>query len=152
MSGGNLLDALFVFWAYLFHIILVIHFALRKWRFDTAMRYGPIVYALSIPAVVISILLVLGGKDWFLWLSGFMHLIWAVYGYSVEYLKRIEWRNPIRWQIFAPYMFLYLATIMFYWWPLGRISRPLWYAYAALFIVSTMLNVTSHRNPEMKGV
>lgn len=152
MAGGDLLDALFVIWAYLFQIVLVIHFALRKWRFDTAMRYGPIVYALSIPAVVISILLVLGGKAWFLWLSGFMHLIWAVYGYSVEYLKRIEWRNPIRWQIFAPYVFLYLVTIMFYWWPLGRISRPLWYAYAALFIVSTMLNVTSHRNPEMKGV
>lgn len=152
MAGGDLLDALFAIWAFLFQIVLVIHFALRKWRFDTAMRYGPIVYALSIPAVVISILLVLGGKDWFLWLSGFMHLIWAVYGYSVEYLKRIEWRNPIRWQIFAPYVFLFLATIMFYWWPLGRISRPLWYAYAALFIVSTMLNVTSHRNPDMKGV
>ena len=146
MFGLESLEVLFVIWAFLFQIILIMHFALRKWHFDIAMRYGPIVYALSLLAVVVSIILLLGGKTWSLWMSGFIYLIWALYGYTVEYVKRIEWRNPIRWPIFGPYVFLYLATVMFYWWPLGLVSKPLWYVYGILFIVSTMLNVTSHKD------
>ena len=41
--------ALFVFTAFLFQMVLIVHFALRKWRFETAIRYGPIVYGLSVP-------------------------------------------------------------------------------------------------------
>lgn len=145
MFGLDNLETLFMVSAFLFQIVLTIHFALRKWRFDLAMRYGPIVYTLSVPAVAVSILLLLGGETWSLWLSGFIYLVWAIYGYTVEYVKKIEWRNPICWPIFGPYVFLYLATVMFYWWPLGLVSKPLWYVYAVLFIVSTTLNVTSHK-------
>ena len=38
MNITQLLDLLFVFNALLFQVILITHFALRKWRFDTAMR------------------------------------------------------------------------------------------------------------------
>lgn len=151
MFGLENLDALFVIWAILFQVILIVHFALRKWRFDIAVRYGPIVYALSIPAFVISIILLLGGKSWSLWLGGFIYLIWAFYGYSIEYVKKIQWRNPVRWSILVPYVFLYLATVMFYWWPLGLINRPLWFVYAVLFVISTVLNITSHKHPGKKG-
>jgi hypothetical protein len=150
MFGLESLDALFVIWAFLFQIILIIYFALRKWRFEAAMRYGPIVYALSIPAVAISIILLVGGKMWSLWLGGFIYFVWAVYGYFVDYVRKIQWRDPIHWQVFGPYVLLYLATVMFYWWPLAHIRRPLWYVYATLFIISTMLNVTSHKNPAVK--
>jgi hypothetical protein len=50
--------------------------------------------------------------------------------------------------LFGPYIVLYLATVMFYWWPLALIYKPLWYAYAILFIVSTILNITSHQEKE----
>jgi hypothetical protein len=145
------LVVLFVIWAFLFQIALIIHFALRKWRFDLAMRYGVIVYALGIPAAVISILLLFGGSSWSLWMGGFICLIWGVYGYWVDYVKKIQWRIPPRWPVFSPYIFLYLATIMLYWWPLGLISRPLWYAYTVLFVISTALNATSHKVPGVEG-
>jgi hypothetical protein len=145
MFGLDHLDALFVISAFLFQIALIIHFALRKWRFDLAMRYGPVVYALGIPAAFVSFLILLGGKSWTLWLGGFLFLTWAIFGYTVEYVKRIEWRDPIRWSIFGPYIFLYLATVMFYWWPLAPLYKPSWYAYAMLFMVSTILNLTSHK-------
>ncbi len=51
----------------------------------------------------------------------------------------------MRMSIAGPYVFLYLATVMFYWWPLALVSKPLWYVYAFLFMISTILNVTSHR-------
>ncbi len=145
------LEILFVVWAFIFKIVLIIYFALRKRNFDIAMRYGWVVYALSVSAVVVSILLLLGGKTWSLWIGGFIYLIWGIYGYTVEYAKGIHWWNPIHWPIFGPYVFLYLATIMFYWWPLGLVSRPLWYVYAVLFIVSTTLNVTSHKGSKYRS-
>jgi hypothetical protein len=148
MIGLDCLEGSFVIWAFLFQIILVIHFTLRKWRFDIAMRYGPIVYALGIPAAVLSVILLLGGKTWSLWIGGFIYLVWGIYSYWVEYVRKIQWRNPPRWTIFGPYIFLYLATIMFYWWPLALFSRPLWIAYAVLFVISTVLNTTSHKRLE----
>jgi hypothetical protein len=145
MLGTDILESLFVVSAFLFQVILIIHFALRKWRFDLAIRYGPFVYALSFPATIVSIYLLLGGKTWSLWIGGFIYLIWGIYGYLVEYTKRIEWRNPIRWPVFGPYIVLYLSTVMFYWWPLALIYKPLWYVYGILFLTSTILNVTSHK-------
>lgn len=138
------LEVLFVATAFLFQLVLIVHFALRKWRFDTAIRYGPLVYALSLAAFAVSLRLLLGGKPWSLWLGGVLYLVWAIYGYTVEYVKKIEWRAPIRWPIFGPYVFMYLATVMFYWFPLALVHKPLWYGYAALFVVSTFLNMTSH--------
>ena len=85
------------------------------------------------------------GKPWSMWLAGLIFLVWAVYGYTVEYGKEIQWRTPIRWSIFLPYVLLYLATVMFYWFPLALIWKPLWYIYAGLFVISTILNVTSHQ-------
>lgn len=149
--GLDRLEILFIFWAFLFQIILILHFALRKWRFDIAFRYGPIVYALGVPAAALSVLLLLGGKTWSLWIGGFIYLIWGIYGYSVEYVRRVKWRNPVRWEIFGPYICLYLATIMFYWWPLAIINKPLWFVYAVLFVFATILNITSHTGPQANG-
>ncbi len=138
-------EIMFLIAAFLFQIILIIHFSLRKWKFDLAIRYGPIVYAISVPAAVISAIIWLSGKEWYFGVSGFTFLIWAAYGYYTEYIKQIEWRNSLRWSTLGPYVTLYLATVMFYWWPLAFIYIPLWYGYAVLFLISTYLNVTSHQ-------
>jgi hypothetical protein len=148
MPGLDALQILFVVCAFLFQIILIIHFGLRKWKFPLAMRYGRIVYALGLPAAAASGFLLRGGMAWSLWLGGFLCLIWGVFGFTVEYVLRIEWRSPIRWSIFGPYVFLYLATVMFYWFPLALVWKPLWYVYAFLFVISTVLNVTSHKKQE----
>ena len=145
MFGADILETLFVISAFLFQVILIIHFALRKWRFALAMRYGWIVYLLGFPAAALSLFILLAGKSWYLWLSGFIYLVWAIYGYSVEYVRGIQWRSPINWSVLGPYLILYLATVMFYWWPLALIYKPLWYIYAVLFVTSTILNVTSHQ-------
>ena len=138
-------DTLFVVWAFTLQIILIIHFAIRKRFFENyTVKYGWIMYALSVPAVVISVLLLLSGKSWSFWLGGFLFLIFAAFGYYIDYIKQIPWRNPIVPRVMFPYVTLYLSTVMFYWWPLGLIDRRLWFAFLALFIISTILNITSH--------
>jgi hypothetical protein len=147
MRSADSYEILFILCAILFQVILIIHFSLRKWQFNLAIRYGPFVYALGILAATISILMLMGGMTWHYWMGGFIYLAWGIYGYWIEYVRKIEWRNPIRWSIFGPYITMYLATVMFYWWPLALIYKPLWYIYALLFIISTFLNVSSHKKP-----
>jgi hypothetical protein len=137
---------LFLVNAFLLQIILIIHFSLRRWRFEPAMRYGWIVYALSIPYAIASLFILRSGKTWALWLGGFIYLVWAIYGYIVDYNKKIEWRKSLRWSFLVPYIILYLASVMFYWWPLALVYKPLWYVFAILFIISTYLNISSHNN------
>ena len=145
MFGLDNLDTLFVVWAFFFQIVLIMHFAVRKKYFESyTKKYGWLVYALCFPAALISIILLLGGKTLSFWLGGFLFLIYAAYGYWIDYIKQIPWRNPLRKDIMFPYVTLYLTTVMFYWWPLGMLSRPLWFVFAVLFVIGSILNITSH--------
>jgi hypothetical protein len=136
---------LYVINAFLFQIVLCVHFTLRKWRLAIAIRHGWMVYALSIPSALVSVILLVTGKAWYYWLAGFLYLVWGVYGYLLEYiLKNQSWRSPFHWKVGGSYVILYLAAVMFYWWPLVRIYKPLWYIAACLFLFATILNVSSH--------
>ena len=137
-------DTLFVIWAFIFQVCLIALFAIRKSNLDLILKYGWIFYLLCIPALIISINMIRGGKPFSFWLAGFIFVVWAILGFTAEYVFKIQWRNPIVWAIFVPYVILYLGTIMFYWFPVGMLNRPLWYLYAVLFAVSTYLNITSH--------
>ena len=139
------LDWLFICWAFFLQLVLILHFAMRKRFYESyTMRYGWLVYALSIPSILISLVLLTGGKSWSFYLGGFIFLIYAAYGYRVDYVKKIQWRKPLIPRIMYPYVSLYLATLMFYWWPLGILNLQLWIAFGILFIIGTILNVTSH--------
>jgi hypothetical protein len=143
--GLDKLDTLFVIWAFFLQTVFIVHFAIRKHFFESyTQKFGWIVYALCIPAAVISIILLLGGKSWSFWLGGFLFLIYATFGYWIDYVKGIKWRNPLRMDIMFPYVTLYLSTIMFYWWPLALLYRPLWFVFGGLFVIGTILNITSH--------
>lgn len=145
MFGLDPHDTLFVLWAFFLEIVLVIHFAIRKPFYETYTRkIGWMVYALSIPGIAVSLVLLIEGKSWSFWLGGFLYLIFAGYGYWIDYHKAIPWRKPLRKEIMFPYVTLYLASIMFYWWPLAVLYRPLWFVFGFLFVISTILNITSH--------
>lgn len=145
MFGLDKLDTLFVIWAFFLQTVFIVHFAIRKRFFESyTQKFGWIVYALCFPAAVISLFLLLGGKSWSFWLGGFLFLIYAAFGYWIDYVKGIQWRNPLRMDIMFPYVTLYLGTIMFYWWPLALLYRPLWFVFGGLFVIGTILNITSH--------
>ncbi|MBL6981621.1 MAG: hypothetical protein ISR58_10585 [Anaerolineales bacterium] len=144
MFGLDKTDSLFVFWAFVMQFCLILLFAIRKTNLDFILKYGWIFYLLSIPAVIVSIIMLRGGKGFTFWIGGFIFLVWAIFGYIVEYRFGIKWRDPIVVSILIPYVLLYLGTIMFYWFPLGILGRPLWYFYGVLFALGTYFNITSH--------
>jgi hypothetical protein len=137
---------LFVIWSFSVQLLLILHFALRKWRFDPYIpKYGWLFYLLGIPALIISLILASSAWSWSFWVGGILQFVFSIYGIVVEYVRRVEWRNPLRWPVAGPYLTLYLGMIMFYWWPLGLIDRRLWIAYTVLFLASTALNISSHK-------
>jgi hypothetical protein len=145
MSGLDPLDTLFVIWAFFLQIVLIFHFAIRKPLYDSyTLKFGWLVYALCVPSAAVSLVILFGGKSWSFWLGGFLFIAFAAYGYWIDYVKRINWRKPLRKDIMFPYVTLYLGTIMFYWWPLGLLSRPLWIAFGILFVIGSILNLSSH--------
>jgi len=139
------LDKLYVIWAYTLLIILILHFAVRQAFFETyTLKYGWLVYALCIPAVIISIILMRGGKSWHFWLGGFLFLLFAIFGYYVDYIAQIQFRAPFQASVGIPYVLLYMGMLMFYWWPLWPMSRLLWGGYTILYVIAMVVNIRSH--------
>jgi len=135
---------LFVITSLVIQATLVIFFALRKWDFPLAMAVGWVVYALAVPAVAVSVILIRAQRPWYLWIAGLLYGLWAILGVLVDNVLRVQWRAPILSSVFVPYLLLYIGSMMFYWWPLARIHRPSWFIYTLLYILSTLLNVMSH--------
>ena len=144
MAGLGNLDKLYIGWSFFFHLALIAVFAVRKVNLEAILKHGWIFYMLSIPAVVVSVIIMRGGKPFSFWFAGFTFLVWAIFGYIVEYQLKIDWRGELVWPILIPFVLLYLTTVMFYWWPVAQLYKPLWYVYAAFFLIGTYLNVTSH--------
>lgn len=141
----------YVIAAFSVQLVLIAHFAVRKWALERAIKYGFVVYILGLVYAYLSASLVEGGAHWGFWVGGVIYLAWGVFGLVVEYGKGIQWRNPPRWPILIPYITLYLAMVMFYWLPLASIARWMWFAQGALFLVSTALNLASHGEPNQEA-
>ncbi len=151
MPGLSGLETAYVLFAFFLQLVLIIHFAVRRLSLATAVRYGPLVYALGVPAVLLSMAQASAGEPWYLWLAGVLFGLFALFGYLVEYVYAINWRSPIVWPVLVPYVILYLGAICFYWWPLATIDRRLWFAYTGLFMLSTVLNIISHEEAPGKS-
>ena len=139
-------DRLFIVTAFLIQLVLLAYFVFRKVNFDAALQWGWIVYAMAVPALVVTFVMIRAGKPWVFWVGGLLFTAWAILGYIVDIARPVAWRSPPLLPVFIPYVLLYLGAQMFYWFPVGMLERSLWYLFAFLFVVSTYFNVTSH-NP-----
>jgi hypothetical protein len=88
--------------------------------------------------------LILGGQSWRLYAGPLLLALWAALGAAVDLWRRIEWRTPIRWSVFVPYVALYFWAQMFLWWPLWDLSRAAWACFLVLFVANTALNIRGH--------
>jgi hypothetical protein len=147
MVNGAVLT-IFATFALASQAILLAFFASRRWFPAVAGRFGLVAYAFGILGVVAGAWLVKSGAPWQVYAGPFIYAVWAAFGAWADLFRRVEWRRPIRWSVFGPYLTLYLAAQMFLWWPLWTYWRPGWFVYLVLFIANTGLNLQGHFGPE----
>jgi hypothetical protein len=144
MFEQNVLQILFVAFAFISQALLIFNFATLKWKPTIQRKWGWIVYAAGLIALPLAILFLIREQTRYFWLAFALFTIWAMFGYVIDTLRPINWRNPIRWQIFVPYLVLYISTQFAFWIPLWFIWPGYWIIYAVLYTMSTVLNISTH--------
>ncbi|MGE5248872.1 MAG: hypothetical protein ACM3QS_01560 [Bacteroidota bacterium] len=144
MFTQDTLPILFTAYAFLAQMLLIFNFAALRWRPRIQQRWGWIVYTTGLFALPLGILFLAAGQRWYLGLAFVLLAVWAAFGYTVDILRPVRWRQPIHWQIFAPYVLLYISAQFAFWIPLWFIGPGYWIFYAMLYTISTALNVSMH--------
>ena len=125
-------------------VVLLAYFALRRLRPELADRYGWLAYGFGLFGLPISLWLLATGSPWEAFSGPILFAAWAGFGGWADTPARGEWRQPIRWTVFGPYVLLYVAAQMFMWWPLWDRSFVVWLVYLELFAANTVLNLAGH--------
>lgn len=147
MIGQPELKVAFAIFALAVQGILAAHFAAYRWRPALHRQWGWLAYAISLPGLALGGLCWLGHLPWVYWLAPALLAAWAALGYTVDLWRPVNWRVPLRWSIFVPYLALYLAAQFAYWIPLWSIGLGYWIAYTILYAVNTALNIPTHFGP-----
>jgi hypothetical protein len=124
--------------------VLVLFFAARRWCPRAAERHGWIAYAFAGLGLPLGAWLIFGGQSWRLYVGPVLLALWAALGAVVDLWRRIEWREPIKWSVFVPYVALYFWAQMCLWWPLWDLWRAAWLGFLVLFVANTALNIRGH--------
>lgn len=147
MFSQSAQQTLFVAFAFISQALLIFNFAAYKWKPGIQKKWGWIVYAFGWLALPLGLYFRAGGGPWYSWLACGLFAAWAIFGYIVDILRPINWRDPVRWQILVPYLVLYISAQFAFWIPLWLIWPGYWMIYAVLYTISTVLNISNHSRP-----
>jgi len=142
---NDTLQALFVVFAFLMQVLLIINFVARNWKPSFERKYGWLIYAMGIPGITLGILFLVGDQPWYIVAAPFVYSIWGAFGYFVDIYRPVQWRSPSRWSVFIPYVALFMASQFFFWIPLWYVGLGYWITYTAMYVINTGLNIYSHR-------
>jgi hypothetical protein len=147
-----MLDTIYVVVVLALQAILIIYFALRRWRAPFAFRIGRAIYALGVPLAVGAVVMALAGRPWYLWVGGLVYALWGLLGNKVDVGRPLQWHEPICPFPFNGYVLLFLVYEMFFGWSLGSLWKPGWAIFAPLFVLAAALNLISRAAPEAEFV
>ena len=137
--------ALFVAFAFLAQILLLLDFTARNLRPALEIKYGWIVYATAIPGLVLGVLNLATDQPWYMVTAPLVYCAWGAFGFYVDRYRPVEWRSPPRWSVLVPYVVLFIASQFAFWIPLWYVGRGYWLAYSAFYVLNTGLNLYSHK-------
>jgi hypothetical protein len=110
MFEQNVLQTLFVAFAFISQALLIFNFAALGWKPHLHQKRGSIVYASGLVAFPLGIQFRSSPQARYFWFAFGLFKIWPMLGYFIDILRPINWRDPIRWQIFVPYVVLYISA------------------------------------------
>jgi len=97
------------------------------------LGYG--IVTLAAPAALALVAFIHTRAGWRHWIGPAAFLMFVAYMVLVEYIWRIEFRSPMRYDILVPYLVLFFGSILLMGLPMFRINRRLW----LVTVVTTIL-------------
>jgi len=104
------------------NIIISSIFVLRVKKPELERVLGILYISLGIPTLIITIFNLYFQREWWYWVYPIIFLIFIVFELIIDYIKKIEFRNPRNNRILVPYLILYYISILLMWgltWTLG---------------------------------
>lgn len=97
------------------------------------LGYG--IVALAVPAVLAIVAFIRARAGWRHWIGPATFLAFILLMVVVEYIWRVEFRSPMRYDILVPYLVLFFGSILWMGLPMFRMNRRLW----LVTVVTTVL-------------
>jgi len=95
--------------------------------------YG--IVALAVPAVLALVAFIRARAGWRQWIGPTAFLAFIMLMVVVEYIWKVEFRSPMRYDILVPYLVLFFGSILLMGLPMFRMNRRLW----LVTVVTTVL-------------
>ncbi|MFW9828608.1 MAG: hypothetical protein ACFFEY_13535 [Candidatus Thorarchaeota archaeon] len=118
------LDLIIFFIINLANIIISLIFISRVKRPELEHILGIFFISNGIPILIILIINIFYQRDWWFWLFPLIYLLFICYEFIFDYIKKVEFRNPINKKILIPYLILYYVSIILMWgltWTIGTL-------------------------------
>ena len=108
---------------------------------------GRVMIGLAIPAIVALVAFVRAGAGWRHWIGPGVYLAFVALMIVVEYVWRVEFRSPMRYDVLVPYLVLFFGGILLMGLPMFRLNRPLWLVTvgATILLLGSMVLAMSKR-------
>lgn len=104
------------------NLIISTIFIIRVKKPGMEHSIGILYVGLGIPTLIIIISNIYFQREWWFWVYPLLFLIFITFELIVDYIKKIEFRNPRNIRILVPYLLLYYISIVLMWgltWTLG---------------------------------
>jgi len=103
------------------------------------LGYG--IVTLALPAALTIVAFIREKSGWRQWIGPAAFLIFVIFMILVEYIWKVEFRSPIRYDILIPYLVLFYGSIFFMGISMFRINRSLWLVTVAttVFLLGSMI-------------
>jgi len=110
------------------------------------LGYG--IVALALPAAIVIVAFIKENSGWRHWIGPAVFILFVVLHIFIEYICKVEFRSPIRYDILVPYLVLFFGSIFLMGISMFRINLQLW----LVSVVTTFLQLGSMIYAIYKGV
>ena len=108
----------------IFNLTVFLLFVSRVKKPKLSRGIGLFNIALGIPVFIIALFNFILLRDWWYWVYPFLLIAFILFSLIVDYIKKIEFRNPRKLSILIPFLLLFYISIILMWgltWILGAI-------------------------------
>jgi MFS superfamily sulfate permease-like transporter len=107
-----------------FNLAVFALFVSRVKKPEISKKIGASSLLLGIPTLIIAILNMILFREWWYWVFPMLLLGFIIFSLIVDYIKKVEFRNPRKLSILIPFLLIFYISIILMWgltWALGTI-------------------------------